>query len=260
MILLSRLIKSQWAPSAKSEKKVISIKNIHRDLPESDAIVEDYSVEVLEQERMEMIKSVQEEANQILLKANKQAEELGHHLQQERLQFEEEKQMVLEQTKQEGYQQGLNHGREAGYQEYRETIEFAKGIVESSKKDYLTKIDSSDKTILDIGLKVAERILGKRIEEDQQSFLAIVKRAIKEARDYREVQLHVHPVQYGYLLSQKEELMSIFPREIDFYIFPDEDLVENACVIESPNGRIDASVNSQLEEIKRKLFEVLESE
>ena len=49
-------------------------------------------------------------------------------------------------------------------------------------------------------------------------------------------------------------------KDIDFYIYPDDELEETSCIIESENGRIDASVDSQLEEIKIKLFEMLESE
>jgi flagellar assembly protein FliH len=69
----------------------------------------------------------------------------------------------------------------------------------------------------------------------------------------------VNPSRYSFLLSRKDELIALFPREVDFYIYPDEDLLEEACLIESANGRIDASVDSQLDEIKNKLIDLLES-
>lgn len=55
-------------------------------------------------------------------------------------------------------------------------------------------------------------------------------------------------------------MIALFPKELDFYIYPDEELSEMDCIIESANGRIDASIDSQLEEIKNKLIELLESE
>ena len=41
-------------------------------------------------------------------------------------------------------------------------------------------------------------------------------------------------------------------------MYPNGELDEHACYIESENGRIDASIDSQLQEIKRKLMDILE--
>ena len=43
--------------------------------------------------------------------------------------------------------------------------------------------------------------------------------------------------------------------ETEMYIYPDNDLAENACIIDTDGERIDASVDSQLHELKTKLFE-----
>ena len=56
---------------------------------------------------------------------------------------------------------------------------------------------------------------------------------------------------YQYLLSQKEELITIFSHETNLFIYPNEDLPEDGCVIESESGRLDASIDTQLLEIKR---------
>ena len=45
-----------------------------------------------------------------------------------------------------------------------------------------------------------------------------------------------------------------------YNIFPDDDLKETDCIIESTFGRIDASVDSQLHELKLKLLQILEGE
>ena len=50
----------------------------------------------------------------------------------------------------------------------------------------------------------------QRLKKMKTILYLIVKRAIKEAKDNREVQLHVHPIHYQYLLSKKEELVIHF--------------------------------------------------
>lgn len=256
MISLSRLIKSQWAPPVQQQNKVISIKVLKHDIEENEPIIESFSIE----ERNHLIQQAKLEAEGIMEEARTNIDKMYRELSNEKLNWENEKIHLSNQARQIGFDEGIELGRNKGYEEFKDTIDHARQIVDSSKVDYINKIQSSENVILDLGLKVAERILGEHLNGQPEHFLAIVKRALKEAREYREIQLHVHPTQYNFLLLQKDDLLKIFPKETELYIYPDNDLTELSCIIESANGRIDASVDQQLEEIKRKLFEMLESE
>lgn len=255
MILLSRLIKSQYTSTVPAEKKVISIRMLEasnqQDVPQAFTHTED--------ERRRILNEAAIEADNIMSKAIEEAEQVRQQIHLEKNEWEQQRPLLAEESRQLGFEEGYQEGRNQGYEEYRQTILFAQETVDASKRDYQNHIDSSEKVILDLGVKVAGKILGKKLAAEE-GFLPLVKRALKNARDYKDIQLHVHPNRYQELLSQKEELIAIFPKEIIFYIFPDDELEETACIIESENGRIDASVDSQLEEIKNKLFEMLESE
>lgn len=256
MILLSRIIKSYQAKEQNDQKVSIKI----REFPIFVSDFED-NQEMNETSVHERIEQAHHEAENILNDAKKSAETLLLEVHQQREKWDlEEKPMLMEQAQKEGYQQGMEDGRQQGYSEMAESIAYAREIIELSKIDYANQIEAAEPVILELALKVAGKIIGLDISENQSSFLSIVKRAIKEARDYREVQLHVHPNQYPFILSQKIELEAIFPKNTDFYIYPNEDLQENSCMIESENGRIDASVDSQLIEMKNKLMELLKGE
>jgi flagellar assembly protein FliH len=254
-ISLSRLIKSQWASSSKENQKVISIKTMqfHTEQDQDTVIHYDRQMEAV-------LTKAQMEAEQRIQEASLHAQSIREQISFDKDAWEQEKKKLIEQANREGFSQGFTEGKDQGYKEYQEALSFAKEVVQLSKKDYQQQIDSAEKTILSIGIKVAERIIGQKLEENESVFLSIVKRSLKEARDYHEVQLHVNPVHYGFILSQKEDLLAIFPNEGDLYIYPNEELSNESCIIESDNGRIDASVDSQLEEIKRRLSELLESE
>jgi flagellar assembly protein FliH len=207
-----------------------------------------------------LIKEAKRKAEAILSEAKTTAESLKGELHKEKMDWEQEKIQLYHQVKEDGFKEGFSEGKNRGYEEMLEQIEQARQLIESSKKDYRNKVESAEQTILTLGLQVAEKIIGERLESNPEHFLPIVKRALKEAREYREIQLHVNPVHYDLLVDQKEELMKIFPKQVELYIYPDADLSGDSCVIESANGRIDASVDQQLEVIKNKLFELLESE
>ncbi|MEW8971306.1 MAG: flagellar assembly protein FliH [Mesobacillus sp.] len=255
MILLSRLIKSQYTSTVSAEKKVISIRMLEatnqQDVPQVFTHTED--------ERRRILDNASSEADRIVSRAKEEAEHIRQQIHQEKLEWEQQKSLLVEESRQIGFEQGYQEGKNQGYADYRQTIMFAQETVDAAKRDYQNHIDSSEKVILDLGVKIAGKILGEKLAADE-GFLPLVKRALKNSRDDKDIQLHVHPKHYQELIAHKEELVAIFPKDIDFYIYPDDELVETACIIESENGRIDASVDSQLEEIKIKLFELLESE
>lgn len=257
MISLSRLIKSSWPIPEQKENKVISIRSFKVDKEE---VEEPQNSVNFAAERVEMIKQAQQEADSIVAEARAFQEQVENQLQQQKLNWEQEAILLSNQAQQSGYEAGLQEGRTNGYHEAMGFIQEAQQVVNASKEDYRRKIESSEQTILELGLKVAERILGDHLADNPEYFMSVVKRALKEARDYREIQLHIHPSYYEFLLSQKEDLLLVFPKETELYIYPDADLSEQSCIIESANGRIDATVDAQLKEMKEKLFEMLESE
>jgi len=251
MILLSRLIKSNWANQKQAEQKIISIKYM-------DSLKEIDAASIKEHSRI--IEQANQEANAILMQSYEQIEHEKQQLQIEKQNWQEEKMQLMEEAKQHGYNIGLEEGRSAGYQEYKEHIQMAKDVIELSKQDYQSYLESAEKTILELAIKVAEKIMNSKIEQDESYFLNIVKKVLQEGQGIKEVQLHVHPVHYQYVLAEKEELLSLFPIQPNLFIFPNAGIAENGCVIETNNGRIDATIDTQLKMLKQKLLDLLESE
>ena len=237
------------------EEKVIAIKML--DIPEPDM---DDPIQEPIKNTDEILNKARMEAELIRKQAKTEADALYAKIQQERDGWSREKQELTRKAQEEGYFAGWEEGKGQGYAEYAELINEARQIIISAKKEYTAYLDASEKIILYLGMKTAEKILAIKLSEDPESFLSLVKRALKEAKEFRTVQVQVHPNQYEYLRSQKDELLAVFSHETNLIIFPEADLPQNSCVIESGNGRIDASIDTQLSEIKQKLTELLESE
>ncbi|WP_176215206.1 flagellar assembly protein FliH [Cytobacillus gottheilii] len=213
-----------------------------------------------EEQIQQLLMNAQNEAEQMIHSARQEVSMLEKHMNQERESLQQEKHALFEQAQSEGFAAGYEEGRQQGYNDYAEYIALAKQTVDISKKDYETTVDQADRTILQIGMKVAGKIINEELTANEEHYLTYVIRALKEAREQSDVQLHVHPTQYELLVEHKDELMAVFPKETKLYIFPNDELAETSCVIESDSGRIDAAVDSQLNEIKVKLFEKLESD
>ncbi|WP_433749728.1 flagellar assembly protein FliH [Falsibacillus pallidus] len=257
---MSRIIKSSWNSGQEAPKsKVIGLKQIVSEYAseiESGQLLK----KIDEKERESIINAAKEEAQTIRLNAQNELNEFRESFQLEKDRFEMDKAAWIEQAKKEGFESGFQDGRIQAMQEFSGYIQKAREVVELSKVEFSNYLESAEKTILELGVKIAEKILNKELVEHPDSFTGIVKKALKEVKEFKEVQIHVHPFKYDLLIDQKEDLEALFPFDVNCYIYPDEDLHENSCYIESQNGRVDAGIDSQLIEIKRQLLNILEGD
>ena len=70
----------------------------------------------------------------------------------------------------------------------------------------------------------------------------------------------MYRLDYFELISDnRAELASIFPPDVPFLIFANEDFDSTECYIETNHGRIVVSVDEQLNELREQLIEIMES-
>lgn len=268
-ISLSKVIKSPFTQTEEGQKRVIKLKPLTGELQDfdeyciqSEGAPEKPTVLIeVEREAEDIIRNAEKEAISILMDAENKLQEIMHQIEVEKQNWDIEKDHWIEVAKQDGYAEGYETGRQDGFNEIKTLINNARDTVSQSKQDYLKNVEQSETTILHLGLKAAEKIIGFSLELNEDVFLNLVKQVIKEVKDNQDVQIHVHPKYYSLLTSQKEEIKAYFNNPTtQIYIFPDDDLKETDCIIESTFGRIDASVDSQLHELKLKLLQILEGE
>ncbi|MBS4217752.1 flagellar assembly protein FliH [Bacillus sp. FJAT-49711] len=254
---MSRLIKQVSQPLSQNDSKVIKVRNIQVLDQEDEGPL---NKSLLFAERDEIIRIAEIEAQKLLDGAKAEANQILEQVEIRRSEWEQEEQRLIHEAYEKGMQMGIEEGRHNGLTEYNSLIKKAKTIVDSSKEAFQNHLDSSETTIVEIAIQSAERIIHTSLIDEQERFLPLVKRVLKEAKDFKEVQIHVHPLQYELLISEKNELDAIFPHGIQCFIYPDEDLEEYSCYIESENGRIDATISSQLVELKKNLLELLKED
>ncbi|MFK2824995.1 flagellar assembly protein FliH [Bacillus sp. B190/17] len=255
------MIKSYRTESALEADRAIHIKLFHPPVQLSDH-EETASAQAIyfEEEKKKIIEEAEAQARFIMEQAERYRQEMEQEIEEKKQLWETEKQALVEQAHEEGFLAGQQQGHEAGYGDYIELIEMAKETVASSKEEYEMNIQRADQTILDLALKSAEKIIGEKFNENEQFFLAMIKQALKDMPDQKEIQIHVHPSHYSLVVSQKEEIDAIFPIDTLCYIYPNEKLEEEGCYIETSHGRIEVGLDSQLQQLRKQLFELLEGE
>jgi flagellar assembly protein FliH len=255
MISLSKIIKAPFTRNDGNDKRVIEIRNYFTAPKQVSEANDDIQPQLDADAILEKAKA---EAETLKREAQLYYETVQRQILQEKENWEDEKQQLVEMAKKEGYEIGLQQGHEDGLAQYYQLIKQANQIVEAANNEYYQQIEAANETIFLIGLKVAEKILDAHLNENSEHFVSLVKRAIREVREHSEVKIYIHPAYYDAVVQQKDELKELFHQEVDLFIYPDVQLPEHGCIIESPFGRIDASVDTQLKQIKEKLRERFE--
>jgi len=203
------------------------------------------------------------EARQQLDAEKQQADQLHQQqlqmIEESKQQWEEEKLALQQQAYEEGFAQGYEEGVQKANADAQQMLNEANEIMVEAQANAEKYLASQESVILELGMTSAERIVNTVLEREDEAFVSIVKRALKEAREMKEIKIYVSPEYYGVVSKNRDELAEMFPPDVPFLIFVNEDLANAESYIETSHGRIVVSVDTQLNELRLKLREILDS-
>jgi flagellar assembly protein FliH len=255
MILLSRLIKAQYTYKNDNDKQPIAVQGLEVLLNEKYKHLNDPESDM---HASYIIQTAKDEAEQLIQSALAEKTRLNQQIENERIVWEQEREQLYEQVRQEGYAEGLELGRQEALRQYQGNIEESQRIVDIAKKDYDETIQSAEDTILSLSIKLAEKIIAAKIAESPDNFLPLIKQGLNEVKEYENIKIQVHPSYYELLLSQKDELKLLVTNDTDISIYASAELNVDDCYIESAFGRIDVSIDTQLKQLKNQLLQLLD--
>ncbi|WP_185819663.1 flagellar assembly protein FliH [Salibacterium salarium] len=256
---MSRLIKNNDNTGLSEKKRSIELKPIFTPEEKGEETKNNEasgSGTGIEHERQQ----IQQEWQQVQ-EAKRQATEELEQTRKQISEEEEDSKQRIEQAfadaKENGYQEGLEEGKKEGRASYEEGLQEVQNIISSAKQEHYYYIEKAEPVILNLALAVANRIIYESLEDEDGTWLEIVKNAIKEVKDHEEVTIYVPVSRYEETKQQRQELENVLAYSQELVIFPDNMLEESDCVIETPYGKVDASLDSQLNELKEQLEERL---
>ena len=177
---------------------------------------------------------------------------------------------LLAKVQHEGYDAGYKDGKEQGTKDATERIEqeLADIVRQANDKAQKTIQDAKEQTseyfiraedeIVKVVVMAIEKILPQHFLDVPQVILPVVREAIKHVRDQREVKIHVEPDSYDLILMARSEFQSMLTDGTAIIeVISDEALKPGDCVIETPNGGVDARLSTQLDLMKKAVLGVL---
>lgn len=151
---------------------------------------------------------------------------------------------------------GLAEGKQLGVEEYKidlaDQVESFKKTVDSFSENTEQALNELERSIVSLSVKIAEKIIRKKITEDENITLDMVNSSILKAKKGLKITVRVNPAEYDFIANYSEQ-PSV--KNENVLILSDENVESGGCVIESELGLIDAQIETQLEVIEKKLVD-----
>lgn len=190
-----------------------------------------------------VVVSAREEAKAILAKAEAEARALRDSLEAARAEAVAA-----------GYAEGVRQGRDEGHAGVLGLLAEAKARVYSDHR-------KNREAGIAIGRRMAEKILGRAIDLDPAIVEELVEQAIIASRPRgATVVVHANPVDVEALLRAREAWLSSLASVTDVRVVPDAGLGRGSCVVETPVGRLDGRLATQLDALEAAMRKAMADE
>jgi len=214
----------------------------------------------LKQRFEQMMETSKTQAQAILDDAKLQATQIIKEAGEEAAQIETIKQQALEDARQQGSQMGYEEGYQKAYQDVHLMVENIEAIADATFKIKKEILLSSEQEILELSVVIAEKILKQQLKIKPEMITEVIRAAINELKDKEEIKIIINPVLKEQLYNFSEELKATLKGLKTVKIIEDKTIHANSAIVESPESRIDARIETQIAKITEELMEVFANE
>lgn len=170
-----------------------------------------------------------------------------------------EAEIEAEKIKKEAFEKGLSEGISKGYEEglqralnsKNQLLEELKNVVEgiyNARKKYTEDVKGE---LLNISLAIAEKIIRKALKEDKNTIMHMITSATDKINDKKWAKIYISSENVEASVEGSTNLFESLNKLSDNIKFITmDDVDEGTCIIELPDSIIDASINTQVENVK----------
>lgn len=161
---------------------------------------------------------------------------------------------------QEGYQRGVDEGKEESIQNAAQLIKRCEDILSDAIMKKEKVFEENEKEIIDLSVKIAEKIIKKNTAEDKNIIRSVLKEALKKVPVSKKITIIVNWEDLDHIKEIKQKLFSEIHGVENIEIIEDPAVERGGCILETSIGTINATIKSQIDSIFEKLLEVNKNE
>lgn len=160
---------------------------------------------------------------------------------------------IIEEAKEhaaETHQRGYEEGRQLAYAEFTGTL--------MQRLQRLDLIEAQlEPHYVNLVASIVEKVIGHELESSPQAIVGIVRNALADARQQREIIVRVNPEDIEHLRKNQARLMEVLARAQSIDVREDAQVTRGGCIVVTELGTIDASLERQMDALRNAINEEL---
>ena len=242
---MSSIIKSSYIVNDKSFDKEINKEEYIKELEN----LKEETLAHSHEEHKRIIEDAEQKAQNIIAKARDEERSIIKNA-------KNQSHKIIEDFKQQGYDKGYQEGRNKSEELIIEANEIKRQYL--NQRDNL--IEDLEEQIITLVMNIVKKIIGQIIEEDEEAMISIISKGLSSLNARANIIVRVSKDDYDVVDLAKERILSMSSLVDDIDIKVDNNLDTGDCVIDTPKGSVDVSVQSQINEMKNLLTDLLNGE
>ena len=199
------------------------------------------------QEAKRILEQAREEADNIVAQAQAKALQMCEDAKR---QAEVEKNKVISEARQAGYNEGLNQARMEGEAARQEFLRKEKEV----EAFYQQQIDVLEPQLVDVITGIYEHIFHVELRSYREILTFLISSTLRKIDGSHDFIIHVSKEDYPYVNMQKKQIVAgAVSSNCNVEILEDIALSKNDCLIETENGIFDCGLGTQMSELKQKI-------
>jgi flagellar assembly protein FliH len=150
-----------------------------------------------------------------------------------------------------GYAQGERAGVEAGNRRGDAMVRRLGETLEELASLRQTLLRQSERQLVQLALALARRIVRREIASDEELLTALARVALDRLGDAGQATIRLHPDDFGRVAARGAEQWAAS----HVTVVADPGVSRGGCLVESPFGFVDATIDAQFQELARALFD-----
>lgn len=186
--------------------------------------------------------SVRQECEEMIKKANAQAENIREEAKREAAE-------ILETAREEGF----NKGKEEGLAQALEAKHEFEQKREELEQEYAQLLEKLEPQMVDVITSVYEHVFSSNFFSRRDVMVCLINKALMSVETDDKVMILVSPEDYDMLVGMKASLLEKVTLKSEPEIVQRDDYQKGQAKIETPYGIIDCSIDTELKELNRTL-------
>ncbi|WP_372994092.1 FliH/SctL family protein [Lutispora sp.] len=245
-----KVYKSQKVSIGMPKPLINKVENIKLDIVKNDESIDDKN-DSSEYDRI--IKEAREMYASILKEANEEANRI---IKEKYDEMEELKKKELE----EAYKKGFNKGYEEAKAKTKDIIKEAQSIKKSLDDRKESIYREAEEEIVELILNSVKKIIGNEIQQNKDIIISQIKIALEKCTYRDKVAIKVSSEDYPNVLVKKHIIESLVEGISELEIIEDKFLKKGDCIVDTPSGEVNSSIELQLEQLQKAFYFALRNE